>query len=126
MLRNPDTFVGALRHCFRKLVLVMILVLTAILSIPMSNAVNAMGLKRAFYRGMIVMLLCMVSILTASTMPVVVILTVVFAVVYTVISVCTLPLAIELSDYNEKVFCVGIFFSGVALPDAIIQTFMII
>lgn len=109
-----------------KLVVVMILVLTAILSIPLSNLINTMGLKRAFYRGMIIILLCMISILTASTMPVVVVLTFVFAVMYTVISVSTLPLAIQLSGYNEKVFCVGIFFSGVALPDAIIQTFMVV
>src|SRR6185369_1956125 len=94
-----------------KLVLVMILTLTAVLSLPMSNVVNTLGLKRSFYRSVIVILLCMVSIFTASTAPVMVVLIIVFAVVYTVLSVSTLPLAIQLSNYNEKVFCVGIFFS---------------
>jgi hypothetical protein len=32
-----------------------------------------------------------------------------------------LPLAIQKANYYEKVFCVGIFFSGVALPDGIIE-----
>jgi MFS family permease len=109
-----------------KLVLVMILTLTAILSLPLSNLVNSLGLKRSFHRSVIVILLCMISILTASTAPVIILLTIVFAVVYTVLSVSTLPLAIQLSNHNEKVFCVGIFFSGVALPEAIIKTFMII
>ncbi len=108
-----------------KLVLVMILLLTALLSIPMSNVVSSLGLKRSFYRSTIVILLCMLSILTASTAPVMIVLIVVFAIVYTVLSVSTLPLAIQLSNHDDKVFCVGIFFSGVALPDAIIKTFFI-
>ncbi len=109
-----------------KFVLVVILLATTVLSIPMSNIVNRLGLKRIFYRSMVVILLCMLSILTTSAAPTIIVLTIVFAVVYTGLSVSTLPLAIQVSGYEEKVFCVGIFFSGVALPDAIIKIFVMV
>jgi hypothetical protein len=35
-----------------------------------------------------------------------------------------LPLAIKNSNYYEKVFCVGIFFSGVAVPDGIAEAIL--
>ncbi|CAN5354048.1 hypothetical protein BH09BAC3_BH09BAC3_09200 [soil metagenome] len=104
-----------------KLMIVGILILSGILSIPLSNVVNNRGLKRSFYRGMVVVLLSIAAILLASSVWMAVMLTLVFTIVFTVLSVSTLPLAIQLARNNEKVFCVGIFFSGVALPDAIIN-----
>jgi hypothetical protein len=35
-----------------------------------------------------------------------------------------LPLAINEANYYEKVFCVGIFFSGVELFDSVVDIFM--
>jgi hypothetical protein len=36
-------------------------------------------------------------------------------------SVSALPLTMRWSSYNNKVFCVGLFFSGVALPNGILE-----
>jgi hypothetical protein len=46
---------------------------------------------------------------------------VIFSASFTALSVSTLPLAISSANYYAKVFCVGIFFSGVALPEGIIN-----
>jgi len=51
----------------------------------------------------------------------VVIITVIFTLAFTALSVSSLPLAISRSNYYEKVFCVGIFFSGVAIPNGIVE-----
>jgi hypothetical protein len=45
----------------------------------------------------------------------------IFTLSFTVLSISSLPLAIERANYYEKVFCVGIFFSGVAVPDGIVE-----
>ena len=107
-----------------KWMLVMILVLSAALSMPLSNVVNRLGLRRSFFRGMVVVLMSMAAIFMAGSAWLLILLTIIFTVVYTILSVSTLPLAIQLARGDEKVFCVGIFFSGVALPDAVIQIFM--
>ena len=107
-----------------KWMLVMILVLSAALSMPLSNVVNRLGLRRSFFRGMVVVLMSMAAIFMAGSAWLLILLTIIFTVVYTILSVSTLPLAIQLARGDEKVFCVGIFFSGVALPDAVIQILM--
>ncbi|CAN5390026.1 hypothetical protein BH10BAC4_BH10BAC4_03070 [soil metagenome] len=109
-----------------KWMLVLILVLSGVLALPLSNVVNQLGLKRSFYRGMVVIILSMAAIFLTANAWILVGLTLVFTVVYAVLSVSTLPLAIQLARSNEKVLCVGIFFSGVALPDAIIQTGLLV
>jgi len=109
-----------------KWLLVLILVLSAILSWPISSIVYTFGLRKSFYNGMFIILICMTGILMTSSAIVVILLTVVFTAVFTILSVSTLPLAIQLARYNEKVFCVGIFFSGVALPDAIINYLVLV
>lgn len=50
------------------------------------------------------------------------IMTIVFTITFTSLSVSSLPLALSRSGYYEKVFCVGIFFSGVALPEGIFES----
>jgi len=42
---------------------------------------------------------------------------------FTTLSVSSLPLAINEANYYEKVFCVGIFFSGVELFDGLVDIF---
>ena len=46
------------------------------------------------------------------------------ALTFTTLSVSSLPLAIKNANYYEKVFCVGIFFSGVEFPEGIIETIL--
>jgi hypothetical protein len=43
---------------------------------------------------------------------------------FTSLSVSALPLAINRSGYPEKVFCVGLFFSGVALPEGVFDSLL--
>jgi hypothetical protein len=45
-----------------------------------------------------------------------------FAVVFTSMSVSALPLVLKESSFTEKVFCVGVFYSAMALPDGIVET----
>jgi len=47
-----------------------------------------------------------------------------FAIAFTSLSLSSLPLALSKSGYYQKVFCVGIFFSGAALPEGIVETWL--
>jgi hypothetical protein len=104
-----------------KLIVVAILVLSAVLSIPLSSLVNREGLKRSFFRSLIGLVLSMSAILFMGSPSAVIAMTIVFSIAFTTLSVSALPLAIQLSRFDQKVFCVGIFFTGVAIPDAIVN-----
>lgn len=107
-----------------KLVVVAILVFSALLSLPLSDLVNQRGLKYSFWRSVAGIVLSMAAIIFLSSPIVVLLMAVVFGVTFTALSVSSLPLAIQLSRFDQKVFCVGIFFSGVALPDALVQSLL--
>jgi hypothetical protein len=104
-----------------KLVIVSILVLSAILSLPLSSVVNRYGMIRLFWASFAVLMLSMGSMFLVSGVNLVIAMTVIFSIAFTILSVSSLPLAMSRSNYYEKVFCVGIFFSGVALPDGILN-----
>jgi hypothetical protein len=104
-----------------KWLIVLVLFVTALLSLPVSNYVTRWGTYKSFWWSFLVNSIALILLfLTSSaglTLPVLLIYTVSF----TVLSISSLPLAIEKANYYEKVFCVGIFFSGVELPDAIVE-----
>jgi len=102
-------------------ILVLVLLLSALISLPVSSWVNSRGLEKSFWTSFIVIMVAMGSILFIDSSWLVAIMIVVFAVAFTSLSVSSLPLAINKTNYYEKVFGVGIFFSGVALPDGIIE-----
>jgi MFS family permease len=104
------------------LILVGILVLSAILSLPLSSIMNKYGLKKIFWISTALIFTSMAVILFVDVSVVVVVMTLIFSIAFTSLSVSSLPLAINNSNYYEKVFCVGIFFSGVALPDGILES----
>jgi hypothetical protein len=56
---------------------------------------------------------------------VVILMVLMFSVAFTFLSISALPLAMDRANYFEKVFCVGIFFSGVALPDGIVNALQV-
>jgi MFS family permease len=123
----PDVFNQRLSNGYAlngKLIVVAILFLSALLSLPLSDVVNRLGLRVSFWRSFIMILVAMLSILILKSLFVVLLMAIAFTVAFTVLSVSTLPLAIQLSRFDQKVFCVGIFFSGVAVPDAIIQSLL--
>ncbi len=106
------------------LILVFVLVFSAIISLPVSSRVNSFGLQKSFNVSALIALISMGIILLFPMTAIVAIMIVVFAFAFTLLSVSSLPLAIQKANYYEKVFCVGIFFSGVALPDGIIEAIL--
>lgn len=104
-----------------KWLLVGVLFVTAILSLPASNYINKSGTRQSFWWSLGINLVSILIIFMTSSMIVTLIGVLIFTVSFTVLSISSLPLAIERANYFEKVFCVGVFFSGVALPDAIVE-----
>jgi MFS family permease len=104
-----------------KWLLVSMLVLSAIISLPISNNVNKYGTLKTFWASSAVSLISM-SLLFSITNPwMLVLCMIIFTIAFTAQSVSSLPLAISRANYYEKVYCVGIFFSGVAIPDGIVE-----
>lgn len=106
------------------IILVGILFLSALISLPISAKVTQYGLERSFNIGALITLISMGAILVFPSTVLVMVMIIVFTFSFTLISVSSLPLAIQKANYYEKVFCVGIFFSGVALPDGIIEAYL--
>lgn len=104
-----------------KIILVYLLVLSALISLPVSNVVNKFGLTKSFWLSFVVILLSMGSILLLQSAALTLLVLIFFVIAFTSLSVSSLPMAIRHSNYYEKVFCVGIFFSGVALPNGILE-----
>lgn len=121
----PDTLEaslgGLLNGMAGNIILVLVLVFSAIISLPVSSRVSSYGLQRSFNLSAIITLVAMGLILVYPATWIVAIMILIFAFAFTLLSVSSLPLAIQKANYYEKVFCVGIFFSGVALPDGIIE-----
>lgn len=98
-----------------------VLIVAAVFSWPASKLVNKYGLQRSFWISFAVTIIAMATILLFNIELLVFFMTLIFALAFASLSVSALPLAIRKSNYYEKVFCVGIFFSGSALPDALID-----
>jgi hypothetical protein len=112
---------GLLNGMKGNVILVLVLVLSAIVSLPASVKVSQYGLQQSFNLSALVSLFTIALILIYPATWMVTIMILIFSLSFTVLSVSSLPLAIQKANYYEKVFCVGIFFSGVALPDGIIE-----
>jgi len=104
-----------------KIVSVGILIVSAILCVPFSSLVNTYGLKKSFWVSGIATMLAIAGVLLFQAPLAVLLMTAIFAIGFAALSVSSLPLAIGKANYYQKVFCVGIFFAGVELPDTIIE-----
>lgn len=104
-----------------KIVSVGILIISAILSIPFSTLVNTYGLQKSFWVSAIFTLLSIIGVLVFQAPLAVLLMIAIFAIGFAALSVSSLPLAIGKANYYQKVFCVGIFFAGVELPNFIIE-----
>ncbi len=104
-----------------KWMLVVVLVISAIASLPISNIINKYGIRQSFWVSFWINLVSMVAMFFFASPILMIALIMIFTISFTSLSVSSLPLAISKANYYEKVFCVGIFFSGVALPDGIIE-----
>ena len=101
--------------------LVGMLFFSAVISWPISNMVNRYSMDQVFWLSAGLIALSAVAIFLLSSVWMVIIMMIVFTVSFTSLSVSSLPLALRQSGYYEKVFCVGIFFSGVALPEGVFE-----
>lgn len=104
-----------------KWVLVIMLVFSAVISLPISNSVNRYGVLKVFWMSTVVAMIAMGLIFSVNNAFIVLIFAIIFTIAFTAQSVSSLPLAISRANYYEKVYCVGIFFSGVAIPDGIVE-----
>ncbi|MDN4164275.1 hypothetical protein QWY31_02115 [Cytophagales bacterium LB-30] len=100
------------------------LALSAILCIPISAWVEKTGLQKSLRIGLIFSLLLISTILSTSNTSTLLILLFMFAAAYSVLSVSALPMALTRSGLTHKVLAIGIFFSGVELPNSIIDALM--
>lgn len=98
-----------------------ILIISALLSLPFSTLVTNYGLMRSFWISFILVLLSLAGILFLQSPLAVLLMTAIFAIGFTALSVSSLPLAIGKANYYQKVFCVGIFFAGVEGVEAIMD-----
>jgi len=104
-----------------KWILVIVLLLTAVFSLPTSTIINKYGTSKSFWYSLAINLMMIIVIFITGSPSLTILALLIFTLSFTVLSISSLPLAIERANYYEKVFCVGIFFSGVAIPDGIIE-----
>lgn len=107
------------------LMIVMMLVLSAIVSLPASSWVNKWGLEQSFLMSLVVVLISIPGVIYGTNIILIMAAATLFAVMLSVLSVSALPLVIRQSSLKEKVLGVGIFFSGTALPDGIVEIVMV-
>lgn len=121
----PDVMQAKLSVLFTsdnsKIVSVGVLIISAILSLPFSTLVNTYGLQRSFWVSAIFTSVSIAGVLLFQAPLAVLLMLAIFAIGFAALSVSSLPLAIGKANYYQKVFCVGIFFAGVELPDFIIE-----
>lgn len=104
-----------------KWILVSVLFITAVLSLPASDFINKIGTHKSFWLSFLANSVALALLFVTGSGWLTIVILLVYTASFTVLSVSSLPLAIEKANYYEKVFCVGIFFSGVALPDGIVE-----
>ncbi|HMP99454.1 MAG TPA: hypothetical protein PKC24_06700 [Cyclobacteriaceae bacterium] len=98
-----------------------LLVITALLSLPASNIARDLGLEKSVWISFVLALALICIILTSGLVWMVSIAAVCYAATFALISVSALPLAISRASLKQKVFCVGIFFAGVEIPNSIMD-----
>jgi hypothetical protein len=109
-----------------KIMLVGILTGSGLVSLPFSTLINIYGLRKSFVVSCFITAMSIAGILLFNSPLLILLLLAIFAIGFAALSVSSLPLAMEKSNYYEKVFCVGIFFSGVALPDGIVESLQVL
>ncbi len=124
----PDWIEVKLGHSFDlngSTAISIILLLSAVFSLPISRIVE----KRPLYISLLVSVLAVFAIIYAiyflENSYAVAALLIMFAFFYSMVSVCGLPLALSVVNDKNKVFGVGIFFSGFELPNGIVEAYLV-
>lgn len=98
---------------------------SALISWPVSHVVSRYGMTRTFFLSIGLLLFSACGLYFASATGWVLFIAACFALAFTALSVSALPLAIRRASLSEKVFCVGLFFSGVAIPEGFWEAFQV-
>jgi len=106
-----------------KYLIVIILLIAAVFSLPASKIIDRYGVQNVFWYSTAAIIVCILGVLLIDTAFTTLLFGSIFALCFALLSVSSLPLAINEANYYEKVFCVGIFFSGVELPDSLVDIF---
>ncbi len=117
-----ETKLAAFGHLEGKWIIVGIMVIAAVFTLPLGNFTVKFGNEKTLLYSLVLMLLSSAAIFFLNSTAMVAFFTILFAISYTAISVSSLPLAITKASFSEKVFCVGIFFSGTELPSGIMDS----
>jgi hypothetical protein len=104
-----------------KYITVIILVISALFSLPSSKVIDKYGVVKVFWYSFAISMVSIAGILLISSAIVTLFFVILFALSFTTLSVSSLPLAINEANYYEKVFCVGIFFSGGELIEGVVD-----
>ena len=107
-----------------KWMVVMILLIAAIFSLPASRLTIKYGAQQMFRYSLVAIAVSILCVVLVPSPAVTLLFAVLFALSFASLSVSSLPLAINEANYYEKVFCVGIFFSGVEIFDSIADVVM--
>ena len=105
-----------------KFLLVGMLVISAIVSWPLTTLINKYGLNNTFLISFLLVGLTATGVTWFASSMIILPLVLLFIVAFTALSICALPLALDRSNYYQTVYCVGIFFAGCALPEGIWET----
>lgn len=100
------------------------LAVSAVFSWPISEAVSTYGLEKSLWLSALVAFVSALGIAFGGVPFATLFFATLFALAFTALSVSALPLAIRNAGFQEKVFCVGVFFSGAAIPEGIIEMMM--
>lgn len=101
-----------------------ILAVSAVFCLPASIWVESKGLTKALRLGFIFCFLIISLLLNTNNAHVMLLLLFVFTITYSILSVSALPLALTQSGNKHKVLAIGIFFSGVELPNSVMDILM--
>lgn len=124
----PNWIETKLGHVFDingSMVISIILFLSAVFSLPISRIVERRPIYISLMISVIAIFVIIYAIFFLENSYMVAILLLLFAFFYSMISVCGLPLALSVINDKNKVFGVGIFFSGFELPNAIMEAYLV-
>ena len=114
LVSGPDSFNG-------NQIVSMVLAFSALISIPIGNLVEKYGVSKSAQVGIVGVLIVMFGVLLVDNVVGIIICTFLFSILYTLVSVSTLPLALSKVDFKRKVFGVGLFFAGFEIPNGILE-----
>ncbi|MEM7551888.1 MAG: hypothetical protein AAF363_19560 [Bacteroidota bacterium] len=106
------------------IILSILLVIAALISIPLSKPIVNLGMGKSFRRSLIIALIASSSVFMDFQI-LFIVGSIGLAFVFSALSITSLPLALKRTSFQQKVLGVGVFFSGVELPNSILEAYLV-